>query len=62
MTVLYGRIVSSTNLNLNNYSSNHNHNHNNSQNKGDIINVTKAVVRKSILMQITRAKVGNGFH
>jgi hypothetical protein len=60
MTVLYGRIVSSTNLNLNNYSSNHNHN--NSQNKGDIINVTKAVVRKSILMQITRAKAANGFH
>jgi NADPH-dependent curcumin reductase CurA len=32
-------------------------------NKDDIINVTKAVVRKFILMQITaRAKAANGFH
>jgi hypothetical protein len=28
----------------------------------DIFNVTKAVARKSILMQIARAKVANGFH
>jgi hypothetical protein len=31
-------------------------------NKDDTLNVAKAVVRKSILMQITRAKAANGFH
>jgi hypothetical protein len=30
--------------------------------KDDIFNVTKAVVRKSILMQITKAKAENGSH
>jgi ribosomal protein S17 len=55
MTVLYGRVVSSTN-NLNN------HNRNNSQNKGDIINVTKAAARKSILIQPARVKAANTFH
>jgi hypothetical protein len=35
---------------------------NNSRYKGDIINVTKAAARKSILMQIiARAKAANGF-
>jgi hypothetical protein len=37
-------------------------NHNNKR-KDDIINVTKVVARKSILMQITaRAKAASGFH
>jgi hypothetical protein len=36
-------------------SSNHN-------NKGGIINVSKAVARKSILMQTTKARAENGFH
>jgi hypothetical protein len=32
-------------------------------NKGGIINATKAVVKRSILMQITaRAKAASGFH
>jgi hypothetical protein len=43
---LYGRVASNTNPN--------NRNSNNSKKKGDIINVAKAVVRKSILMQITK--------
>jgi hypothetical protein len=30
-------------------------------NQGDTTNVTKAAARKSILMQITRAKAANGF-
>jgi hypothetical protein len=42
-------------INSNKYSNNHN-------NKGDTTNVTKAVARKSILMQITRPKAANGFH
>jgi hypothetical protein len=37
-----------------------NKNHNNKY-KGDIINVTKTVVRKSILMQITRTKAANAY-
>jgi hypothetical protein len=32
------------------------------RNKDDIINITKAVARKSTLMQITRVKAANGFH
>jgi hypothetical protein len=39
-------------------------NHNNSRySKDDIINVTKAAAKRSILMQITaRAKLANSFH
>ena len=35
---------------------------NHNSNKGDITPVTKAVARKFILMQITRARVANTFH
>jgi S-adenosylmethionine:tRNA-ribosyltransferase-isomerase (queuine synthetase) len=36
-------------------------NNNLRHNKDDIMNVTKAVARKSILMQIAKAKVASGF-
>jgi hypothetical protein len=57
---MYGRVVvaSSTN-NLNNHNHHHTNknsnynNHNRNKKKGDIFNVTKAVDRKSISMQIT---------
>jgi hypothetical protein len=40
----------------------HRNNNHNSKHKDDTINVTKAAVRKSILMQITtKAKAANGF-
>jgi predicted transcriptional regulator len=39
-----------------------NSNSNSRRDKGDIIAVIRAAARKSILMQITRAKVVNGFH
>jgi hypothetical protein len=48
--------IGSTSINIAN-SSNNSRLHN----KEDIINVTKAVVMKSIFMQITRAKVENLF-
>jgi hypothetical protein len=44
----------------NHYSNKYNKSRHN--NKSDIINVTKGVARKSVLMQITRAKAANGFH
>jgi hypothetical protein len=47
-------------LHNNNSSNSNNSIHNN---KDDIINVTKAAAKRSILMQITaRAKAANGFH
>jgi hypothetical protein len=41
--------------------SNRSNDNNNRHNKGDIINVTKAVARKSILMQIIKARAASGF-
>jgi hypothetical protein len=53
MIVLYGGVI----VNRSDYG-----NSNKSKtNKDDIINV-KAVARKSISMQITRARAANGFH
>jgi hypothetical protein len=53
----YGRVASSTNnLNSSNHSSNRNR-----RNKGDIINATRIVARRSILMQIIKARAANGF-
>jgi hypothetical protein len=52
MTVQYGEINSSN-------KDNHSNHINNS--KGAIYNVTKAVVRKSILMQTTKVRAANGF-
>jgi hypothetical protein len=40
---------------------NNNNNHSN-HNKRDIIPVTKAVARRSTLMQTTKAKAANGSH
>jgi hypothetical protein len=37
-------------------------NNNSSHNKEDITNVTKVAVRKSTLMQITRAKAASSYH
>jgi hypothetical protein len=61
MIVQCGGISRSSNKdNHNNHINSNNHRSHN--NKDDIINVTKAVARKSILMQITaRAKAANGF-
>jgi hypothetical protein len=53
MIVQCGRVITSSKNNPINY---------NSKPKGDIINVTKAAARKSILMQITKAKVANTSH
>jgi hypothetical protein len=50
MTVQRGEISSSNNNNSSRYNS-----------KDDIINVTKAAVRKSILMQIARVRAANRF-
>jgi hypothetical protein len=62
MIVQYGGVVSSTN-NRNLNSNRNNHNSNLSKEKDGTINATKAVVKRSILMQITaRAKVASGFH
>ena len=52
MIVQHVRVI----VNRNNYSNHSSHN------KGDTINVTKAAVRKFILMQITRVGVANGYH
>jgi hypothetical protein len=66
MIAQYGRVVNSTNHGHNNNRDNlnvHSTNHDSSRynNKGAIINVTKAAARKSILMQITKVRAANGF-
>ncbi|MFL6316652.1 MAG: hypothetical protein ACJ71K_10775 [Nitrososphaeraceae archaeon] len=53
MIVLYRIMVN--NSNRSNYL-------NSRHNKGDIINVTKVVVKKSILMQTTKARATNRYH
>ena len=53
----YGRIVNS-----NSNRSNKDGHNNRNEHKDDIFNVTKAVVRKSILMQTARARVVNSSH
>jgi hypothetical protein len=51
-----------TNEHASNHSrSNSNHYSSRSTKKGDVISVTKAAARKSILMQITRLRAANGF-
>src|SRR4051794_17560090 len=58
MIVQYEEISRSNNNNNSSKDSNQsNHNHN----KDDIINVTKAAARKSILIQIAKAKAANSF-
>jgi len=55
-------IVQHEEISHNNSNEDSNHSNHINSSKGTTINVTKAVVRKSILMQTTRAKAANSFH
>jgi hypothetical protein len=57
MIVLYVGVIVNGSNNRNNHINN-----NNNRNKDDTTNVTKGVARKSILMQIAKAKLANGSH